>query len=105
MQKLDQKQKMQVVVLGLLAVGMFGTFIFRMLQVSPAAAHTQTATAAPPWHRVNVPFGRGYTSAELRLSATSRRARPGVGAGQARAARRRAVITRGEHSAGRRVIE
>ena len=46
MQKLDQKQKMQVVVLGLLAVGMFGTFIFRMLQVSPAAAHTQTASAA-----------------------------------------------------------
>lgn len=46
MQKLDQKQKTQVVILGVLAVGMFGTFIFRMLQVSPAAAHTQTAGAA-----------------------------------------------------------
>jgi len=45
MQKLDQKQKMQVVVLGVLAVGMFGTFIFRMMQVSPAAAHTQSASA------------------------------------------------------------
>lgn len=44
MGKLDQKQKIQVVVLGALAAVMFGTFIFRMIQVTPAAAKTQTAS-------------------------------------------------------------
>jgi len=46
MQKLDQKQKMQVAGLSVAAVGLFGYFTYQMLQVSPAAAKTQSASAA-----------------------------------------------------------
>jgi hypothetical protein len=45
MRKLDKKQKVLVFFLAILAVGLFGTFVFQMLKVTPAAAHTQVATA------------------------------------------------------------
>lgn len=54
MQKLDQKQKMQVVVLGVLAVGLFGYFAMQMVKVTPAAAKTQTASTPAP-ARVSTP--------------------------------------------------
>jgi hypothetical protein len=43
MNKKNKKQAPQIIVLGILAVGMFGLFGYRMLKPSPAAARTQAA--------------------------------------------------------------
>jgi hypothetical protein len=53
--KLNSKQTPQVIILGLLAAGMFGFFIYRMVTPSKAAANIQSVVVSRPTHAAAVP--------------------------------------------------
>jgi len=62
MGKLNKKQIPQVILLAMLAVGLFGRFAYCMLKPTPAAARTQVATTTVPAATVH---GTGFALAAL----------------------------------------